>query len=67
MRNELARDKSDGAEWEDLVLYATGAEAINASIKYKNTRVEIFKRDDAGGYRPTYNYYLAGNLILTNQ
>ena len=57
----------DGAEWEDLVLYADEAEAINASIKYKSIRVEIFKRDDAGAYRPTYNYYLAGNLILTNQ
>ena len=57
----------DGAEWEDLVLYATSTEAINASIKYKSIRVEIFKRDDGGAYRPTYNYYLAGNLILTNQ
>jgi hypothetical protein len=56
----------DGAEWEDIVLYATGAEAISASIKYKSIRVEIFKRDDVGAYRPTYNYYLAGNLILTN-
>jgi len=51
----------DGAEWEDLVLYATDAEAVAASIKYKSIRVEIFKRDDVGAYRPTYNYYLAGN------
>ena len=57
----------DGAEWEDIVLYATDAEAMAASIKYKSIRVEIFKRDDGGAYRPTYNYYLAGNLILTNQ
>jgi hypothetical protein len=56
----------DGAEWEDIVLYATDAEAIEVSIKHKKTRVEIFKRDNAGAYRPTYNYYLAGNLILTN-
>jgi hypothetical protein len=56
----------DGAEWEDIVLYADEAEAIAASMKHKRIRVEIFKRDDAGAYRPTYNYYLAGNLILTN-
>ena len=56
----------DGAEWEDIVLYADEAEAIAASMKHKRVRVEIFKRDDAGAYRPTYNYYLAGNLILTN-
>jgi|LauGreSBDMM110SN_4_FD.fasta_scaffold281978_2 hypothetical protein len=56
----------DGAEWEDIVLYADEAEAIAASMKHKSIRVEIFKRDDGGAYRPTYNYYLAGNLILTN-
>ncbi len=56
----------DGAEWEDIVLYADEAEAIAASLKHKRIRVEIFKRDTEGAYRPTYNYYLAGNLILTN-
>jgi len=56
----------DGAEWEDIVLYATEEDAINASIKHKKIRVEVFKRDATGTYRPTYNYYLAGTLILTN-
>ena len=56
----------DGAEWEDIVLYATEGDAIAASLKNKKIRVEIFKRDAAGAYHPTYNYYLNGELILTN-
>jgi hypothetical protein len=56
----------DGAEWEDIVLFASEAEAITASLKNKTVRVEIFKRDTAGAYHPTYNYYLNGELILTN-
>ena len=52
----------DGAEWEDIVVYLSLEEAIEKSKKYPKVRVELFAKSEKGGYRPTYNYYLNGEL-----
>jgi hypothetical protein len=52
-------------EWEDTVIFTTEKEAIDASIKYSNIRVEIFKKTRVSGYTPTYNYYQNGELYIT--
>jgi len=53
----------DGAEWEDLVVYLTLEEALEASKKHPTVRVEVFSRmTDRGGLKPTYTYYLDGVL-----
>lgn len=52
-----------GNEWEDIIILLSKEDAINASIKYPNARVEIFSKNDALGYTPTYNYYKNGNLV----
>ena len=54
---------SDSGEWEDIVIILSKEEAINASIKYPNQRVEIFSKTDTYGYKPTYNYYKNGDFI----
>ena len=46
---------SEGCEWEDIVVFLTEENAIKMSIKYPNSRVEVFsKKDDTSGYTPTY-------------
>ena len=53
----------DDEEWEDMTIYLSEEEAIQASIKYPNFRIEIFSKNDLfNGYRPTYNYYKKGIL-----
>jgi len=54
---------NDEDEWEDMVIIVSKEEAINASIKYPNQRVEIFIKNDTCGYKPTYNYYKNGEYI----
>ena len=54
-----------GDEWEDLVVYTTKEEAIEASIKHTNARVEVFRKSEKGGYVPSYNYYKNGNYVQT--
>lgn len=50
-----------GSEWEDIVIFLSKGEAIQASIKYPRCRVEIFeKKNDESGFKPTYNYYENG-------
>lgn len=57
----------DGAEWEDLILFTNKEDAIQASIKYKKRRVEIFNKQTNGtGYEPSYFYYKEGQLINGN-
>jgi len=56
----------DGAEWEDIVVYTSKEDAIRKSKKHPNVRLEIFSRGDDGGYRPTYSYFLNGQLIRYN-
>ena len=53
----------NGGEWEDMVIILTEEEAIQASLNYKNSRVEIFMKSDKLGYVPTYDYYENGKLI----
>ena len=55
----------DGAEWEDIIVYLTEEDAINISMKWPNTRVEIFNKSPKGGYRPSYTYFLNGVLVKT--
>jgi hypothetical protein len=50
---------SNGAEWEDIIIFLDKEEAIQASIKFYKSRVEIFKKGNVG-YVPTYNYYAVG-------
>jgi hypothetical protein len=54
---------SDGSEWDDIVVYLTEEEAIESSIIYPNSRVEIFTKHRCfNQYVPTYNYYQNGVL-----
>jgi len=53
----------NGAEWEDIIVYLTKEEAIEKSIKCPNMRVEIFKKSEKGGYRPSYTYYRNGEFF----
>jgi hypothetical protein len=52
----------DGAEWEDLVIYLSLEEAIAKSKKHSKVRLDIYGKT-ADGYRPTYKYYLNGELV----
>ena len=52
-----------GNEWEDIVVFLNEKEAIDASIKYSKSRVEIFSKNNNIGYKPTYNYYQNGTLV----
>lgn len=52
----------DGSEWEDMVIILDKDEAIQASVKFKKSRVEIFKKSSLG-YVPTYTYYEKGEYI----
>lgn len=49
-------------EWEDIIVYLTEKEAIEASIKYSKNRVEIFAKNNGSGYEPTYSCYKDGKL-----
>ena len=49
-------------DWEDMVIIVTEEEAINASMKYPNSRAEIFSKNADIGYSPTYNYYKNGEM-----
>ena len=50
-------------DWEDMVIFLTKEDAINKSINYPKSRIEIFSKTDTSGYTPTYNYYKNGELI----
>jgi hypothetical protein len=47
-------------DWEDFVVLLTEEEAIRESIRYPNARVEVFSKNENGGYYPTYDYYKNG-------
>ena len=53
----------NGSEWEDIIILLSNEDAINESINYPNSRVEIFSKNNKSGYIPTYNYYKNGELI----
>ena len=51
----------NGNEWEDIVVFLSKEDAINASLEYPNKRVEIFTKNlKLPGYSPTYIYYKNG-------
>lgn len=53
-----------GSEWENMIVFLSLDDAIKASIKYPEARVEIFsKKYNEIGYRPSYNYYENGKYI----
>ena len=54
-----------GSEWEDITVLLSKEDAIHASKRYPNSRVEIFGKNDTLGYTPTYNYYKNGELIIS--
>ena len=43
----------DGGEWEDYIITDNSEKAIEM-IKKNNGRIEIFKKDFTGFYKPTY-------------
>lgn len=49
--------------WEDITIYKSSEDAIEASINSPTSRVEIFINKD-GKYVPSYSYYKNGNLII---
>ena len=54
--------------WEDMIIYLSKEEAIEASTNNPNCRVEIFRKEKDNsvlvkGYSPTYNYYKNGEYI----
>ena len=51
-------------DWEDIIIFLSKEDAINESKKYPNARVEIFKIDKEVGYKPTYNFYKNGELVV---
>jgi hypothetical protein len=46
---------------EDTIVLLVEEKAIECSIMYPNSRVEIFS-DETGFYKPTYNFYKNGAL-----
>lgn len=52
-----------GSEWEDIIILLSKEDAINESINYPKSRVEIFSKNNKLGYIPTYNYYKNGDFI----
>jgi hypothetical protein len=56
----------DGGDWEDMAIYLTEEDAINASRRYTFGRVEIFGKDEHGSFTPTNSYYKNGQLVRTS-
>jgi hypothetical protein len=55
-----------GSEWEDLIIFLSKDDAIKESLNYKNSRIEVFSKNNKSGYTPTYNYYENGEFIETS-
>ena len=55
----------DCASWEDIVVFVSKEEAIEASRQNPNARVELFYITTQG-YRPTYDYYVNGVYCTHN-
>ena len=53
-----------GCEWEDIIIFLSKEDAIRDSINHPNHRVEIFCKTLTSGYKPTYNYYKNGELVI---
>ncbi len=58
---------SDDVAWEDIVVVLTEDEAIQLSMTYPKSRVEIFsKHPHFNQYIPTYNYYKNGEFYTSS-
>ena len=55
-----------GNEWEDVVIYLSEEDALEASIKNPEARVELFSNIGKKVYKPTYNYFENGKYIKNN-
>jgi hypothetical protein len=55
----------NGDEWEDVVIFLDKNEAIEASIRHPNVRVEVFSKNFDIGYSPIYEYYKNGKYYET--
>lgn len=53
----------NGYNLENMIIFLTESEAIEASTKYPNRRLDIFSKTDFG-YKPTYNFYKNGILYI---
>lgn len=52
------------ANWDDIIVILTEAEAIQASLDNPTFRVEIFEKRECGiGYHPSRNYYKKGKWV----
>ena len=51
----------NGGDPEDIVIFLTKEEAINASLEYPDMKVQIFQKYDFG-YQMAYIYYMNGKL-----
>ena len=56
---------SNDSTWEDIAIIITEKQAIEESMKHPELRIEIFEKVGSK-YKPTYNYYKNGELILNN-
>ena len=56
----------NGSDWDEMMIFLTENEAIQASIKYSYSRIEIFRKNTDLGYVPTYNYYKNGEYYILN-
>lgn len=55
-------------EWEDVVIFDTLEAALEASLKYKDRKLEIFQiLEEGGGFEPTYAFIKNGKLDITNK
>jgi hypothetical protein len=51
----------NGNDWENMIIFLSQQDAIEASNKYPNSRIEIFSKS-VFGYQPTYDFYKHGTL-----
>ncbi len=57
----------NGTDWEDVVIFLNRYDAIDASIRHPNLRVELFSRNEelGFGYSPMYKCYKNGKFYET--
>lgn len=55
-----------GNEWEDIAIYLSEEDALAASIRNPDARVELFSNNGKKVYKPTYNYFENGKYVKNN-
>jgi hypothetical protein len=56
----------NGGDWEDMKIVMTKEQAIEMSIKYSKSVVEVFRINEKKEYIPIYQYYKNGELYKEN-